>query len=92
MIEVALSATRNKNTRLRDFYQRIKARHGHKKAVVALGRKMLCIAWHLLRNNELFDEKQLKITQKKIKRLDSMARILERAGYAVTKPATGLQT
>jgi transposase len=47
MIEVALAAIRTRNgtnTNLKEFYNRIRARHGHKKAVVALARKMLCIA------------------------------------------------
>jgi transposase len=93
MIEVALAAIRTKNgtnTNLKEFYNRIKARHGHKKAVVALARKMLCIAWHMLVNNEPFDQQEELMkklhSKRESNRLRKMAQVLKRAGYAVVAP------
>ncbi len=88
MIEAALAAMNVRNSGLREFYNRIKSRHGHKKAIVALGRKMLCIAWHMLMKNEPYHEVESKEKERKqAKRLDAMARMLKLAGYAITPPA-----
>jgi len=87
MVEAALAAIKVKGTALREFYDRIKSRHGHKKAVVALGRKMLCIAWHMLMNNEPYREVESKDREKmQAKRLQAMARTLKLAGYTVGPP------
>jgi len=87
MVEAALAAIKVKGTALREFYDRIKSRHGHKKAVVALGRKMLCIAWHMLMKNEPYHEVESKEREKKqAKRLEVMARMLKLAGYTVGPP------
>jgi len=48
MFQVAMAASRNKKSELREFYLRIKAKKGHKVAIVALARKILCIIHHLL--------------------------------------------
>jgi transposase len=87
MIEAALAAMNVRNSGLREFYNRIKSRHGHKKAVVALARKMLCIAWHMLMNNEPYHEVESKQKERKqAKRLEAMATMLKLAGYAITPP------
>jgi len=46
-----------KNTVLRDFFDRIFSRSGYKKAIVALARKILKLVWHLLTNDEMYQEK-----------------------------------
>ncbi len=66
---------------------------GHKKAVVALARKLACIIHHLLKNQEKYSEEELK--EKKIKLpkfvpvkdldLDDMIGIICEAGYTVNK-------
>jgi transposase len=88
MIEAALAAMNVRNSGLREFYDRMRSRHGHKKAVVALARKMLCIAWHMLMNNEPYHEVESKQKERKqAKRLETMATMLKLAGYAITPPA-----
>jgi transposase len=90
MTEAALAAIRVKNTGLREFYNRIKSRHGHKKAVVALGRKMLGVSWHLLMENEPYHEVAAEERDKKqAKRLEAMARTLKLAGYSIDPPSPG---
>jgi hypothetical protein len=50
------SCTQKEGVKLRRFFLRIKARKGHNVAVVALARKILCILYHLLINQETYQE------------------------------------
>jgi len=43
-------------SKLRKFYLRIRARKGANVAIVALARKILCILYHLLMNQEMYEE------------------------------------
>ena len=43
LVQVAHSISRTRNSRLKSFFLRIKAKKGTKKAAVALARKVLCI-------------------------------------------------
>jgi transposase len=55
LTEVAHAITRSKqNSRLKKFFLKIKARRGVKIGVVALARKVLCILYHLIMNQELY--------------------------------------
>ena len=56
LVEIAHSCVRTKNTRLRAFFDRIFARSGYKKAIVAVARKVLKLVWHLLSTDELYEE------------------------------------
>jgi transposase len=51
LVEAAWSASRAPGP-LRAFYQRIQARRGFQKAVVATARKMTVLAWHLVTNDQ----------------------------------------
>lgn len=93
LVLAANSIAIGRPNKLRFFYQRIKAKKGHKKAIVALARKLACIIHHLLANNEKYSEEELK--QKKVKLpkfvpvqdldMDEMIKILCEAGYTVNK-------
>lgn len=48
LVEAAQAAGKAKGTYLQAQYQRLMARRGSKKAVVAVGHSILVIAWHLL--------------------------------------------
>ncbi len=50
------AASRTQNARLRLFYLRVAARRRKKKAVVVLARKILCIIYQLLVNEEDYIE------------------------------------
>ena len=85
----------NRNSRLKKFFLRIKARRGTKIGVVALARKVLCILYHLLISRELYQDDLLD-KPRSIKHypclhstvpmsLDEMIRAIIKAGYEVRR-------
>lgn len=56
LVQCALSASRTKNTYLRDKYHRLAGRRGKKKAVVAIGHKILVMAYHILKDKVGYKE------------------------------------
>ncbi|KYF78237.1 transposase [Sorangium cellulosum] len=57
LVQAAWSAaTRTKGTYYRAQYHRIRARRGHKKAVMAVAASMLTAAYHILRNGTTYQE------------------------------------
>jgi transposase len=53
LVQVAHAASRVKNSMLRRFFLRVRGRRGYNVAIVALARKILCILYHLLINQEM---------------------------------------
>ncbi len=95
LVQAANSIAIARPNKLRFFYQRIKAKKGHKKAIVALARKLVSIIHHLLKFKEMYSEEEGK--QKKFKlpkfipvkdfSIDDMIGILCEAGYSINKSA-----
>ena len=95
LVLAANSIVISRPNKLRFFYQRIKAKKGHKKAIVALARKLVSIIHHLLKFKEMYLEEEGK--QKSFKppkfipvpdfSIDDMIGILCEAGYSVNKSA-----
>jgi transposase len=93
LVQAANSIAIGKPNKLRFFYQRIKAKKGHKKAIVALARKLASIIHHLLSNNEKYSEEELKEKKVKLRKfvsvkdlnMDGMIKILCEAGYTINK-------
>jgi transposase len=56
LIEVANAAARSKETFLGAYYQRLRKRMGHKKAIVALAHRILIIIYHLLKDHQPYRE------------------------------------
>jgi transposase len=54
LVEVALGVARRDDGPLGRFYRRKKAQIGHKKAIVALARKLLIVAWRILLTGEAY--------------------------------------
>jgi len=48
MVQCAWAATRCKSFFLRDWFYRLRARRGTKKALIAIARKLLSVVWHIL--------------------------------------------
>jgi hypothetical protein len=80
-IEMALAASRTKETYLNAFYHRLLRRKGHKKAVVAVAHTILVIIYHVIKHNVPYRElgadyfDKLNITYIKrhhVKRLESL--------------------
>jgi len=93
MVEAAHSAVKKRDSRLRAFYLRVKAKKGEKTAIVAVARKMLTIIWHLLVKGERYVEEGFEKTVKSMRAgyaghvpLEDMAEILRSAGYVVSSP------
>ena len=57
LTQIANAAARNKNSRLKEFYNRKKKSIGHAKAIIALARKIATILWHLITNDEMYEDK-----------------------------------
>lgn len=95
MVQVAHAASKKIGSKLRRFYLRVKARRGANVAIVALARKILCILYHLLINQEMYEEpgvakrsKPFRIDQSSSQReftAQEMIDILKRSGYEVRK-------
>jgi hypothetical protein len=58
---------------LRAYYQRIRARRGHGKAIVAAARKLAALFWCLLRRGEDYAHQQPSLTAQKLRRLELTA-------------------
>jgi transposase len=95
IIEVAHAIIRTKrNSRLKKFFLRIKARRGAKIGVVALARKVLCILYHLLISQETYQDdllgkprsnKHSSVHSTISMSLDEMIRTIIKAGYEVRR-------
>jgi transposase len=99
MVQVAHAASKKIGSRLRKFYLRIRARRGANVAIVALARKILCILYHLLMNQEMYKEpgvakrnRSVKMNQLSSQReltAQEMIDILRRSGYEIRKMDPG---
>jgi transposase len=58
---------------LRAFYERLRARRGHGKAIVAVARKLAALFWCLLRRGEDYAHQQPSLTAKKLRRAEITA-------------------
>jgi transposase len=93
MVEVAHSAVKARDSKLRMFYLRVKSRRGEKTAIVAVARKMLVLIHHLLVNGEKYVEdgfeKRMRggrAVQFRGFPLEEMVAVLRGAGYVVSGP------
>jgi transposase len=95
IIQVAHAIIRSKqNSRLKKFFLRIKARRGTKIGIVALARKVLCILYHLLICQEIYQDdlmgkprcaKGSRVLSTISMSLDEMIQTIIKAGYEVRK-------
>lgn len=68
LVEIAHVVARMKNTRFTRFFKRIMARKNYNVAIVALARKLICIIYHLLVNQELYEAGNERATKAKTKK------------------------
>ena len=58
LVQISLAACKsNKHPELKDKYQVLKKRRGHKKAVIAISRRLLTAIWHILSKREVYNDK-----------------------------------
>lgn len=79
LVEAAWSASRAPGP-LRAFYQRVKARRGFQKAVVATARKMTVLAWHLITKDQDYAFARPSLVTHKRRKLELAAGASSRRG------------
>ena len=56
LVQIALAVSKSaKHPEIKDKYQELKKRRGHKKAVIAIARRLLTAIWHMLSKNETYN-------------------------------------
>jgi transposase len=85
LCEVAWVVSRMRGTYLSQWYWKIKQRRGTKRAIVALGRKILTIIYAILKSGQKYDESHFEGIREhyKHKRLQRMVSELTQAGFSV---------
>jgi len=53
---MAWGATRTRKSFYKAKYESMVARHGKKRALIAIGHKILCASYHIIKNKEAFKE------------------------------------
>jgi len=83
LVQVAWAATRTKGTYLRAKYESLVGRRGKKRALIAVGHKILCSIYHILKNKEAYKELgSTFLEKKKIKnKLKNINQQLVNLGY-----------
>jgi transposase len=87
LCETAWVVSRMRGTYLSQWYWKVRQRRGTKRAIIALGRKILTIIYALLKSEQKYDEdhfEQIAECHRRV-RLERMASELSRAGFSVTK-------
>ncbi len=89
LTEAGLAAGRTKNTYLGAVYRRIVARRGRKRAAIAVGRRILEIAYYVLRDGVAYEDLGANFydEHKKDAVVRNAVKRLERLGYKVTVEA-----
>lgn len=94
LIQIAWSAVRKKDSRLRSYFYRLRTKCGPNKAIVATAAKILRIIYALLRDGVVYEE---KLAEEKLadqekrqgRRLASLKRTAKKLGYEIVAlPAT----
>src|SRR5512137_468523 len=90
LTEVAWAASRTKGSAYNVIYHNLAKRIGKKKALVAVAHRMLIDIYCVLKTGEPYQEIGAEATHERAvaRRERSMIRLLERAGYSVTRTAT----
>ena len=68
IVQIAWASSRTKGSHFQSQFQHLAVRKGNKKALIAVARKQLAVAWNMLRNNMPYDPtKQPVYSQEQIK-------------------------
>jgi transposase len=84
LVEAAWSVVKQPGP-LRAFYERVRARRGHGKAIVATARKLAILFWCMLKRSEDYAHQRPALTKKKLRELELTAGAKPR-----TKQAAGI--
>lgn len=86
---MAWGATRTKKSFYKAKYENLVVRRGKKRALIAIGHKILCASYHIIKNKEAFKELGYEyLAERKMKnRLEYLKRELKEHGYVIEKVA-----
>jgi len=56
LTQIAQAASRKKNRKMKKFFNRKKKSIGHSKSIISLARKITTIIWHLIINDEMYED------------------------------------
>ena len=89
LTELAWGATRTKKSYFKAKYESMVARRGKKRALIAIGHKILCASYHIIKNKEPFKELgyDYLMERKKKARAEYLKRELRELGFTVDKVA-----
>lgn len=84
LVECGWGATRTKDSYLKRKYESLVSRRGKKKALVAVGHKIIIAAYHIIKHKEAYKEPLLKENSKrKTKKIKSYLNKLKELGIEV---------
>jgi len=85
LVESGWGATRKKDGFLKRKYESLVARRGKKKALVAVGHKIIVAAYHIMKDKEAYKEPQLNDSpRKKNKQINNYLNRLKELGYSIS--------
>ena len=58
--------------RMKRYYEKVRKAHHHNIAITHVANKMTTIIWHMLTNRTLYSDRNGRLYQKKLKRLDAV--------------------
>jgi len=89
LTELAWGATRTKKSYYKAKYESMVARRGKKRALIAIGHKILCASYHIIKNKEAFKDLgyEYLAERRKKNRLEYLKRELKEQGYKIEKAA-----
>ena len=87
LVELAWGATRTKGTYFRAKYESMVGRRGKKKALLAIGHKILCASYYIIKDKVPYQElgANYLLERKKNNKIDYLKRQLKELGYNVEK-------
>lgn len=87
LVQCAWAATRTKNTYLRKKFESLSIRRGKKRALIAIGHKILIAAYFILKNKEEYKDlgENFLDERRKAKQIDHHVRRLKELGVDVTE-------
>ena len=90
LCEIAWVVAGNRDSYLSKWYWKLKQRKGAKKAIIALGRKLLVMIYAMLKKGTSYDEDYFEQRRKQLEnnRVPRMVSELHRLGYQLSSPAT----
>ena len=92
LVQIALAVSKSaKHPEIRDKYQALKKRRGHKKAVIAIARRLLTAIWHMLSKGELYNAELYRKADKppasRVLTPEQAFALLRKHGYQIAEPA-----